>query len=109
MHELHRRGLRSQRCRESLDPVSLGADQANVLGLLEPSGRVERREIVIETPFGGPGARDAFELVTREFVELAGQGSRPADEEHRLTVLKSEMAARAMSALAREVYELVGV
>ena len=30
-----------------------------------PDGRVERRNIRIRTPFGGPGARDAFELVTR--------------------------------------------
>ena len=30
-----------------------------------PGGRVERREIRVRTPFGGPGARDAFELVTR--------------------------------------------
>jgi hypothetical protein len=35
------------------------------LPLLEPSGLCERREIVVETAFGGPGARDAFELVTR--------------------------------------------
>ena len=28
-------------------------------------GPCERREIAIETAFGGPGARDAFELVTR--------------------------------------------
>jgi hypothetical protein len=33
--------------------------------LLDPDGPVERREITIETAFGGPGARDAFELVTR--------------------------------------------
>jgi len=33
--------------------------------LLVPGGRPERREITIETAFGGPGARDAFELVTR--------------------------------------------
>jgi hypothetical protein len=33
--------------------------------LLDPDGPPERREIRIETPFGGPGARDAFELVTR--------------------------------------------
>ena len=26
-------------------------------------GACERREIVVETAFGGPGARDAFELV----------------------------------------------
>ena len=33
--------------------------------LLDPDAPPERREIRIETPFGGPGARDAFELVTR--------------------------------------------
>jgi hypothetical protein len=33
--------------------------------LLDPDGPLERREVRIETPFGGPGARDAFELVTR--------------------------------------------
>ena len=35
------------------------------LPLLEPGGLCERRGIVVETAFGGPGARDAFELVTR--------------------------------------------
>ena len=35
------------------------------LPLLAPDGLCERREIVVETAFGGPGARDAFELVTR--------------------------------------------
>ncbi len=35
------------------------------LPLLGPEGCCERREIVVETAFGGPGARDAFELVTR--------------------------------------------
>ncbi len=33
--------------------------------LLDHDGPPERREIRIETPFGGPGARDGFELVTR--------------------------------------------
>ncbi len=33
--------------------------------LLDPDAPPERREIRIETPFGGPGARDGFELVTR--------------------------------------------
>ena len=28
-------------------------------------GVVERRELVVETAFGGPGARDAFEMVAR--------------------------------------------
>lgn len=35
------------------------------LPLLDPDRPCERREIVIDTAFGGPGARDAFELVTR--------------------------------------------
>jgi hypothetical protein len=35
------------------------------LPLLDPDRLCERREIVVETAFGGPGARDAFELVTR--------------------------------------------
>ncbi|HKR51576.1 MAG TPA: hypothetical protein VJT72_18745 [Pseudonocardiaceae bacterium] len=40
-----------------------------VLPLLEPGGLVERREIMIETAFAGPGARDAFEMVTRAVTE----------------------------------------
>jgi hypothetical protein len=35
------------------------------LPLLDPDAPCERREIVIATAFGGPGARDGFELVTR--------------------------------------------
>src|SRR3954465_4977593 len=35
------------------------------LPLLAPGGAVERREGVGDTAFGGPGARDAFELVLR--------------------------------------------
>ncbi len=35
------------------------------LPLLGPGAPPERREITIRTAFGGPGARDAFELVTR--------------------------------------------
>lgn len=35
------------------------------LPLLEPAGPCERREIAVRTAFGGPGARDAFEMVTR--------------------------------------------
>ena len=38
------------------------------LPLLDPDGPCERREIHIRTSFGGPGARDAFELVTRAFT-----------------------------------------
>ena len=35
------------------------------LPLLDADAPCERREIAIETAFGGPGARDAFEMVTR--------------------------------------------
>jgi hypothetical protein len=35
------------------------------LPLLGPDGPCERREIHVATAFGGPGARDAFEMVTR--------------------------------------------
>lgn len=39
------------------------------LPLLDPAGRPERREITVRTAFTGPGARDAFELVTRAVTE----------------------------------------
>jgi hypothetical protein len=39
------------------------------LPLLEPDGIPQRREIIVRTAFGGPGARDAFELVTRAVTE----------------------------------------
>lgn len=37
--------------------------------LLDPTGPLERREIVIATAFAGPGARDAFEAVTRAVTD----------------------------------------
>jgi len=39
------------------------------LPLLEPDGFAERRELHVRTAFGGPGARDGFELVTRAVTE----------------------------------------
>lgn len=39
------------------------------LPLLGLDGPVERREVSIETSFGGPGARDAFEMVLRTRTE----------------------------------------
>jgi hypothetical protein len=39
------------------------------LPLLDRGGPVERRELLIDTAFGGPGARDAFELVTRAVTD----------------------------------------
>ena len=37
--------------------------------LLDPAGPLERREVVITTAFAGPGARDAFEAVTRALTD----------------------------------------
>lgn len=37
--------------------------------LLGRGAALERREIAVTTPFRGPGARDAFELVTRAVTE----------------------------------------
>jgi hypothetical protein len=37
--------------------------------LLDPDAPVERREIIIDTAFAGPGARDAFEAVTRAVTD----------------------------------------
>jgi hypothetical protein len=39
------------------------------LPLLERDGPPERRQIAVRTAFGGPGARDAFELVTRAVTD----------------------------------------
>lgn len=36
---------------------------------LDPDGPVERREVVIDAAFRGPGARDACELVTRGLTD----------------------------------------
>lgn len=50
--------------------VALGCKvMERAFGLLEPDGLVERREVIVDTPFGGPGARDAFELVTRSLTD----------------------------------------
>lgn len=123
------------------------------LPLLATAGQVERRGIVIETAFGGPGARDAFEFVTRavseerftvdpalirpqygparerfvfrlgygertvtvtlrpgfvteEFIDLTRRDHRTVVEEHRLTAMKAEMAARVMGAAASDVYNV---
>lgn len=37
--------------------------------VLDPEGPPERREITVTTAFGGPGARDGFEAVTRAVTE----------------------------------------
>ncbi|MGB8960431.1 MAG: hypothetical protein WCC38_00540 [Pseudonocardiaceae bacterium] len=125
------------------------------LPLLSPGDRPERREIEVQTAFAGPGARDAFELVTRavtegryvvddalarpergptrerfvfrvgyrgrsvtvvlregyvseEFIALASTDQRSAEQEDRLTVLKSEMAELLLATDAAEVYDVEG-
>jgi hypothetical protein len=40
-----------------------------VVPLLEPDSLPERHEIEVRTAFAGPGARDAFEMVTRAVTE----------------------------------------
>ncbi len=123
------------------------------LPLLAGGEAPERDDISIESAFGGAGARDAFEMVTRavtggrytfdpdlapdapispigryffrfrhgpgtavdlilrpglildEFLDLAGQETRTAGEEERLTDLKQEMADRLMSLPAKDVYD----
>ncbi len=37
--------------------------------LLDPDGPPQRREITLRTAFGGPGARDGFEAVTRAVTQ----------------------------------------
>jgi hypothetical protein len=39
------------------------------LPLLSPGAPPERRELTVRTAFGGPGARDGFELVTRAVTD----------------------------------------
>lgn len=39
------------------------------LSLLDPGTTPERREVTVETAFRGPGARDAFELITRAVTD----------------------------------------
>lgn len=39
------------------------------LPVLGDGALVERREVAVRTPFGGPGVRDAFEMVVRAITE----------------------------------------
>jgi hypothetical protein len=66
------------------------------LPLLDTAGPPERREIVIETAFGGPGARDAFELVTPTSSRRPGQPEASSQVPSRLSAIM--MAARSWAA-----------
>lgn len=67
------------------------------LGLLEPDGRLERREVVIESAFRGPGVRDACELVTRSLTEgryLVGPELERPDRGHTLQTFAFQVGYR---------------
>jgi hypothetical protein len=77
------------------------------LPLLDPRGVPERREIAIRTAFGGPGARDAFELVTRAVTEgryVVDEGLARPERGMALErfVFVLEYRGRAVSLAARE-------
>jgi hypothetical protein len=58
---------------------------ARAFPLISPGEPPERREIRLSTAFPGPGARDAFELVTRAVTEgryLVDRGLERADRGH---------------------------
>jgi hypothetical protein len=61
--------------------------------LLDPSGAPVRREIRLETAFPGPGARDAFELVTRAVTE-ARYAVRPEMERPELGRVRARYVFR---------------
>lgn len=46
-------------------------------------------------------------FVTEDFIDLTRRENRTAAEEHRLTAMKSDMAARVMAAAAGDVYQVV--
>ncbi|WCB94975.1 hypothetical protein DSM104299_03715 [Baekduia alba] len=124
---------------------------ACALPRLAPDRPAERRAITIATAFGGPGARDAFELVTRavtgerfrldptlarpdrgrvlerfvfriglgpqavtlllrdgfvteEFIDLARAETRDAEQDHRLTTLKQQLADRVIACPPGQVF-----
>jgi len=75
--------------------------------LLDPDGPPERRRIVIETAFRGPGARDGFELVTRALTEgryLVDAGLEHPDRGVTLEqfVFRPRYGDRAVTLLVRE-------
>jgi hypothetical protein len=80
-----------------------------VLPLLEPGGLPERREIEVETAFAGPGARDAFEMVTRAVTEaryvvddaLARPQRGPT---HERFVFRVSYRGRSVTVILREGY-----
>jgi hypothetical protein len=78
-------------------------------GVLSPDGPPERREITLETAFGGPGARDAFEAVTRavtgdRFVLDASLARPERGRTRERFVFKLGYGGRTVTLLLREGY-----
>ncbi len=88
--------------------VALGLKMMErAFALLEPDGLVERREVVVETAFRGPGARDACELVTRGLTEgryLVDSALERPDRGHTLRTFcfRVSYRGRAVSLVLRE-------
>lgn len=77
------------------------------LPLLADDGVPERRKIVIETPFSGPGGRDAFELVTRavtgqRFVVDAGMTRPELGSTRQSYIFRLRCGARSVTVTIRE-------
>lgn len=77
--------------RSSIGGLALGFKALELgLPLLSPGAPPRRRDIKVETAFDGPGARDAFEMVTRAVTgdrysvepALAGAGAPEAPQGH---------------------------
>jgi hypothetical protein len=71
------------------------------LPLLAPEGVCERRSLVVRSAFGGPGARDAFELVGRFHLDETLREPRLGPARERF-VFVVEHAARAVRLTLRE-------
>jgi hypothetical protein len=79
------------------------------LSLLDPDGRVERRErFVFRLRYRDRAVtlmlREGF--VTDEFVDLTRREGRSTDEERELAAMKADMATRVMAAAAAAVYDV---
>ncbi len=77
--------------------------------LLEPGGPPQRREITVRTAFGGPGARDGFEVVTRavtedRFVRDAALERPERGRTHERFVFEIGLGGRVVTLLLRDGY-----
>lgn len=90
--------------RASIGGLALGFKVLERGLALLADGPLDRRSIVVETAFDGPGTRDAFELVTRAVTghryrvvpDLAGPGALEAPQGHFVFRLSTAYAAATM-------------